>query len=83
MLENVLFLINIPKIAVRARRSVIVHQTLAFVTFLCWNFALLLSNFCWWGCKVWFCPQAPGTLATLLILTLLFFWSCVITIYGA
>jgi len=47
MLENVLFLSNIPKIAVSAKRSVIVHQTSAFDILLCWNFVLLLSNFCW------------------------------------
>jgi len=46
MLEHVLFFINISKIAVSARLSVIIHQTSAFVILLCWNFALLLTNFC-------------------------------------
>jgi len=40
------FCINILKIAVRANRSVIIYQTSAFVILLCWNFTLLLSNFC-------------------------------------
>jgi len=48
MLENVLFFINVLKF---------IHQTSAFVILLCWNFALLLSNIYWWGCKVWFSPQ--------------------------
>jgi len=48
----VLFLNNIIKIAVSAKRSVIIHQASAFVILLCWNLALLLSNFCWWRCKV-------------------------------
>jgi len=47
MLENVSFFINILKIAVSAKRSVIIHQTSAFVILSCWNLTLLLSNFCW------------------------------------
>jgi len=39
MLENVLFFINIPKIALSAGHSVIIHQTSAFVILLGWNFA--------------------------------------------
>jgi len=71
-------LINILKIVLNARRSVIIHQTSAFGVLLCWNFILFLSNFCWWGCKVWFYPPAQGTLATLLILALLVFERCAI-----
>jgi len=68
MLENVLFFfIHILKIAKSARRSVIIHQTSAFVILLCWQLTLLLSNFCWWGCKVCFFSPAQGTLATLMI----------------
>jgi len=47
MLENVLFFINILKITVSAKSSVIIHQTSGFVILLCWNFTLLLNNFCW------------------------------------
>jgi len=46
MLENVLFLIHNLKIAMSAGRSVIIHQTSAFVILLCWHLTLLLSNFC-------------------------------------
>jgi len=35
-----------------------IHQTSAFVILLCWHLTLLFSNFCWWGCKVWFFPPA-------------------------
>jgi len=51
MLENVIFLfIHILKIAISARRSVIMHPTSAFVILLCWHLTLILSNFWWWGC---------------------------------
>jgi len=52
MLENVLFLINIPKIAVSARHSIV------RLILLCWNYTLLLSNFCWWGARFGFDPDA-------------------------
>jgi len=69
MLENVLFFINIPKIAVSSRRFVILLQRLLNY---CAEILLYYSEillFCWWGCKVWFCSPAQGTLAPLLILT--------------
>jgi len=52
MLENVLFSINIPKIAVSARHSVI------RLILLCLNFTLLLSNFCWRGASLVLSPGA-------------------------
>jgi len=48
------FFMNILKLAVSTICTVSTHQTPAFVILLCWNFTSLLSNFCWWGCKVWF-----------------------------
>jgi len=61
------FLNNILKIAVSVRQYAFIYQISAFVILLCCNFTLLLSNFCWLGCKVWLCLPAQGTLATLLI----------------
>jgi len=45
-----------------ARRSVIIHQTSAFVILLAEISLYFSSIFCWWGCKVWLCPPAQGTL---------------------
>jgi len=72
MLENVLFFINIQKIAMSARCSFIFHQTSAFVILLS-EIYFITQQFCWWECKVWFCPPTQDTLATLLILILLVF----------
>jgi len=60
-------LIHILKITMSAGRSVIIHQTSAFVVLLCWHLTLLLSNFCWWKCKVRFFLPAQSNFATLLI----------------
>jgi len=53
-----------------ARRSVIIHQTSAFVILLAETLVNYSAYFCWWECKVWFCPPVQGTVDTLLILTL-------------
>jgi len=65
------YLINILKIVMSAERSVIIHQTSAFVILLA-ETSLYYFVFCCWRCKVWYCPPVQGTLATLLILTLWF-----------
>jgi len=49
MRDNALFFINSLKIIVSAKRYVITHLIpAAFITLLCWNFALLRGNICWW-----------------------------------
>jgi len=65
MLENVLFFYSYS--TNRHERWAVCHQTLAFVIFLCWSLTILLSNFCWWGCKVCYFSPAQVTLVTLLI----------------
>jgi len=77
MLENVLFFIHILKIAMIARRSVIIHQTSAFVILLCWHLTLLLSNFVGGDARFIFSPGARyPRYAT--DITLLVFESCTI-----
>jgi len=71
MLKNVLFFYSYSKNrhANSAARSVIIHQTSAFIILLCWNLSLLLSNFCWCGTGVQSLVfyQAQDSLAMLLI----------------
>jgi len=60
-----------------AKRSVIIHQTSAFVILLAEISLYYLAIFIGRGAKFGF-PSAQGTLVTLLILTLLVFEKCAI-----
>jgi len=67
------FLINILKIAISARRSVIIHQISAFVILLAkTSFYSNIQLFLLVGMQGSVLSPSAGTLATLLILTLWF-----------
>jgi len=73
MIENVLFFINLLKIAMNARRSVIIHQTSAFVIFLAETLLNYSAIFVGGDARFGFVPQCRVLpLRYILILTLWF-----------
>jgi len=63
MLENVLFFINILKIAMTASRSVVIHQTSAFIILLAEASLYYSAIFVGGSARFDLCPPEQDTLA--------------------